>query len=85
MTSTLWAVLTRHQRTLDVPRPLVRGVPDVLLEAVLLLAGAAPGVELHGHTADAGGEHHLVVPDSCRFVRMLRFHPGVVGRGKIRF
>ena len=78
-------VLTRHQRTLDVPRPLVRGVPDVQLEAVLLLAGAAPGVKLHGHPADAGGEHHLVVPDSCRFVRMLRLHPGVVGRRKIRF
>ena len=60
-------VLTRHQRTLDVPRPLVRRVHVVQLEAVLLLAGAAPGVELHGHPADAGGEHHLVVPDS--FVR----------------
>ena len=81
MTSTLWAVLTRHQRTLDVPRPLVHGVPDVLLETVLLLAGAAPGVKLHVHPADAGGEHNLVVPDS--FVRMLRLHPGLVGRWKI--
>ena len=78
-------VLTRHQRTLDVPRPLVRRVHVVQLEAVLLLAGAAPGVKLHVHPADTGGEHHLVVPDSCRFVRMLRLHPGVVGRGKIRF
>ena len=39
-------VLTRHQRTLDVPRPLVRRVHVVQLEAVLLLAGAAGRVEL---------------------------------------
>ena len=59
-----------------------RGVPDVDLEDVLHLGGAAARVELDAHPLHRLGEGDAVVVDRGRLVGVLALHPRVVrGRG----
>ena len=77
------AVLAGDQRTGQVARSLRGRVPDVQLEAVLLLGRAARRVKLHRHPPHRGGEDNSVIPEAGRLVRVVTLHPGVVRGGKV--